>query len=205
MAVRSRVPGSMLMAVSLMNLLGALSAVWVIDKFGRKRCMLVGLGGMGACSLLMTIFLLTPTTSLLGPMLIAMCAFAFIFQIGPGCGYFVMITEVSPPHLKTQTYSLGNAMKYSFELVVSWTFLSLCQGVGTASVIAAFTAVSVVCFFCISLYVVERRREVDGRTVFDLSETWASLDAADRQQCVHWSEQFAYSAPAAASGKLALH
>jgi len=174
--------------VSAANLIGSIVGVLIIEKFGRRTLLMGGLTALGASLVGMSLVALFARPTLYITMLILITFFAFVFQIGPGCIYFVVITEVSAPQLKTYTYALGNLCRYGFELLAGVSYFSLSEAIGTPGLLGIYAAVAFGCFECIRRCLVEVR-VVQGTTVrYDLSGTWCTtknMQASDNSATLH--------------------
>jgi len=160
--------------VSAANLIGSIVGVLLIERFGRRRLLMGGLAALGAIMVGMSLVALFARPTLYIPMLMLITLFAFVFQVGPGCVYFVVITEISAPQLKTYTYALGNLSRYGFELVAGVSYFTFSEAIGTPGVMVIYAVVAFGCFECIRRCLIEVR-VVEGTSVrYDLSGTWCS-------------------------------
>jgi hypothetical protein len=126
----------MALVVPAANLGGAIAGAALIDIIGRRRAFLAGISIMLAALLVPLLLLLlhhagTPPPAVSHPgtlhvapalnaadgqpfligTLVSMAVWAVAFELGPGCGYFVVITEVTPPELRPLAVSLGNTCR----------------------------------------------------------------------------------------------
>jgi len=103
--------------------------------------------------------------------LFCMAAWAFFFQLGPGCSYFVVITEVTSPELRPLAVSLGNSFRYALELLLMFTFVDAwgASPAAPALVVLVFAIASLACVLFVSFALVETRTSLGA---FDLSGTW---------------------------------
>lgn len=110
------------------NVVTTLIATGLVDRVGRRPLMLVGalvshagtisfmrlflntIQFMAICALLLGVFsfILADQTTALGVLSIAMlCGFVAAFEAGPGCCFWVILTELFPPELRDSGMMLG--------------------------------------------------------------------------------------------------
>jgi sugar porter (SP) family MFS transporter len=108
------------------NLFFTLLAMTVIDKFGRKKLLLIGSVGM-------IIFLgLTANAfaggNVTGNVLYYLIGFIAFFAFSQGAVIWVFISEIFPNSVRSQGGSLGSFTHWIMAAIISWTFPIIVEG-----------------------------------------------------------------------------
>ncbi|MGM0931365.1 MAG: sugar porter family MFS transporter [Actinomycetota bacterium] len=116
----------MAVAVGVMNLIATMAALAVIDRFGRRRLMLVGsigyLVSLGFLAGVMFYYepVFTPTSSVL--VLVGLLVFIAAHAFGQGAVIWVFISEIFPNRIRGRGQSLGSLTHWVFAAITSWAF-----------------------------------------------------------------------------------
>jgi len=109
------------------NLLFTLLAMTIIDKFGRKKLLLVGSVGM-------VVFLGLTAQAFHGTMagnshvLLYLIGFIAFFAFSQGAVIWVFISEIFPNAVRSQGGSLGSFTHWIMAAIISWTFPVIVEG-----------------------------------------------------------------------------
>ena len=150
LAGASRVSGDLqAVAVGATNLVATLLAMTVIDKFGRKKLLLVGTVGLAICLTVISILFLTHShLNWLVWLLIIYIAF---FAISQGAVIWVYISEVFPNRVRAKGQSLGSSAHWITNAIISFVFPVMAKSSGAYPFIF-FAAMMVVDFFIVLFY-----------------------------------------------------
>jgi sugar porter (SP) family MFS transporter len=107
-------------AVGAMNLVATLAAMSVIDRFGRKKLLLVGTAGLALCLAAITIIFFTHTH--MSWLLYLLMIYIALFAISQGAVVWVYISEVFPNRVRAKGQSLGSASHWWTNAVISLVF-----------------------------------------------------------------------------------
>jgi sugar porter (SP) family MFS transporter len=124
----------MSVAVGLMNLVATMAALTIIDRFGRRRLMLVGsIGYLISLGFLAAVMFyyepnFTPTSSLL--VLIGLLVFIAAHAFGQGAVIWVFISEIFPNRIRGRGQSLGSLTHWVFAAITSWAFPPVIAALG---------------------------------------------------------------------------
>jgi MFS family permease len=124
----------MSVAVGLMNLIATMAALAVIDRFGRRRLMLVGsigyLVSLGFLAAVMFYYepVFTPTSSVL--VLVGLLVFIAAHAFGQGAVIWVFISEIFPNRIRGRGQSLGSLTHWVFAAITSWAFPPVIAALG---------------------------------------------------------------------------
>lgn len=156
MAGATKVSGNLqAIVVGATNLVATLLAMSIIDKFGRKKLLLIGTVGVFAClSGIGYIFYIHQHLNLLIWLLIGFIA---SFAISHGAVVWVYISEVFPNRMRAKGQSLGSSSHWIWNAIISLVFPLLAQKSGSLPFFF-FAAMMVLDFFLVLFYYPETAR-----------------------------------------------
>jgi sugar porter (SP) family MFS transporter len=150
LAGASKVSGDLqAVAVGATNLVATLLAMSVIDKFGRKKLLLVGTVGLAVC--LTTISILFFTHKHLSWLVWLLMAYIAFFAVSQGAVVWVYISEVFPNRVRAKGQSLGSSAHWIFNALISFVFPVMAKTSG-AYPFVFFAAMMVLDFFLVFFY-----------------------------------------------------
>jgi len=152
--------------VGAANLFFTLLAMTVIDKFGRKKLLLIGSIGV-------TVFLgLTAYAFKQGSggsmVLLYLVGFIAFFAFSQGAVIWVFISEIFPNSVRSQGGSLGSSTHWIMAAIISWTFPVIVQGSSEGG-FYSFVFYSVMMFLQL-IFVWRVLPETKGRTLEDIQK-----------------------------------
>ena len=124
----------MSVGVGLMNLVATMAALTVIDRFGRRRLMLVGSIGyllsLGFLTVVMFAYEghFNSTSSLL--VLVGLMAFIAAHTFGQGSVIWVFISEIFPNQVRGRGQSLGSLTHWVFAAITTYAFPPIISALG---------------------------------------------------------------------------
>jgi SP family xylose:H+ symportor-like MFS transporter len=106
--------------IGLTNLIFTMAALTVIDRFGRRKLMLVGSAGYIASLSVAAYSFYTGSGGalLLGSLLVFIAAHAF----GQGAVIWVFLSEIFPNRVRARGQALGSSVHWIMAAAISWTF-----------------------------------------------------------------------------------
>jgi sugar porter (SP) family MFS transporter len=150
LAGATRVSGDLqTVAVGAMNLVATLGAMSVIDKFGRKKLLLVGTVGLTVC--LAAISILFLTHSHLSWLVWLLMLYIACFAISQGAVVWVYPGEVFPTRVRAKGQSLGSSSHWITNALISLIFPIMAESSG-AYPFVFFAAMMVIDFFLVWFY-----------------------------------------------------
>ncbi|HEU5340997.1 sugar porter family MFS transporter [Edaphobacter sp.] len=141
-------------AVGAMNLVATLAAMSVIDKFGRKKLLLVGTAGLTVC--LGAVSYVFMTHKHLEWLVWLLMAYIACFAISQGAVVWVYIGEVFPNRVRSKGQALGSSSHWVTNAIISLIF-PVMAGASGAYPFIFFGAMMVVDFFLILRYYPETK------------------------------------------------
>ncbi len=172
-------------AIGGVNVLATLIAVVYVDRFGRRPLLLIGLVGMA--SSLVTIGIAfrfiddgteVATTAAAGDTsptsagivtLVALVVFiaSFAFSLGPVV--WTVINEIYPNRVRGRAVAVATAANWGTAFLVTQTFLSLIDRIGTSNTFWLFAGFSVIAY----VWIWKRVPETKNRSLEEIQTMWA--------------------------------
>jgi sugar porter (SP) family MFS transporter len=166
-----------IIAIGAVNVLATFVALAFIDRFGRRPLLLAGLTGMAISLIGLTVSFLAldgydgvKGPSILGvATLVCLVVFiaSFAFSLGPVV--WTMISEIFPTRIRGKGIAVATAANWGSAFIVSATFLSIIDVIGTEGAFAIFAAMSLIAFWWIWRYVPETK----GKTLEEIEAVFA--------------------------------
>ncbi|MFL6302484.1 MAG: sugar porter family MFS transporter [Candidatus Sulfotelmatobacter sp.] len=136
-------------AVGATNLVATLLAMSVIDKFGRKKLLLIGTVGLAIClTIISVLFFSRQHLAWLVGLLMAYIA---CFAVSQGAVLWVYISEVFPNRVRAKGQSLGSSAHWIFNALISLIFPVMAKSSG-AYPFVFFAAMMVIDFVIVLFY-----------------------------------------------------
>jgi sugar porter (SP) family MFS transporter len=150
LAGASKISGNLqAVAVGATNLVATLLAMSVIDKFGRKKLLLIGTVGLFVClTIISTLFI---TRSHLGWLVWLLMLYIASFAMSQGAVLWVYISEVFPNRVRSKGQSLGSSSHWITNAIISLVFPVMAKSSGAYPFIF-FAAMMVVDFVLVWFY-----------------------------------------------------
>jgi sugar porter (SP) family MFS transporter len=140
--------------IGFTNLVFTLAAMTVIDRFGRRRLLLVGAAGLAGClSAVAYAFHRGVGGTLVLASLIGYIAF---FAFSQGSVIWVYLSEIFPNRVRARGQALGSFTHWFWAAVVSWTFPVIAEASG-ASAFAFFAAMMALQFVLVWRFLPETK------------------------------------------------
>jgi sugar porter (SP) family MFS transporter len=150
LAGASKISGNLqAVAVGATNLVATLLAMSVIDKFGRKKLLLIGTVGLFLCLTIISILFIT--RSHLGWLVWLLMLYIASFAMSQGAVLWVYISEVFPNRVRSKGQSLGSSSHWITNAIISLVFPVMAKSSGAYPFIF-FAAMMVVDFVLVWFY-----------------------------------------------------
>jgi sugar porter (SP) family MFS transporter len=166
-----------IIAVGVVNVLATFVAIAFIDRVGRRPLLLTGLVGMTVSLLGLTasFVMLDGYDDVKGPSILGIatlvCLVVFIasfaFSLGPVV--WTMISEIFPTRVRGKGIAVATAVNWGAAFLVSATFLSIVDVIGTEGAFFLFALMSMLGFWWINRYVPETK----GKTLEEVEAVFA--------------------------------
>ena len=117
--------------IGLTNLVFTMVAMTVIDRFGRKRLLLIGALGLAAC---LGVTAWAFHNGMGGTLVLAsLIGYIAFFAFSQGSVIWVYISEIFPNRVRARGQALGSFTHWFWAAVVSWTFPVIAERSGAAA------------------------------------------------------------------------
>jgi MFS family permease len=156
--------------IGVVNVLMTIVAMWLIDRVGRRPLLLVGTAGMVATlGLLGLAFHMSGKSgALVWLAVISMMVYVASFAISLGPIFWLLISEIYPLKIRSSSEGLAAAFNWGSNLLVSLTFLTLLEVIGSARTFWLYG------LFAIAAWIFSYFRvpETKGRTLEEIEDFW---------------------------------
>ncbi|HXJ15959.1 MAG TPA: sugar porter family MFS transporter [Candidatus Polarisedimenticolia bacterium] len=156
--------------IGLVNVLMTVVAMWLIDRVGRRPLLLTGIGGMVVTlSLLGLSFHFTAHNGAFAWVaVVSMMLYVASFAISLGPIFWLLISEIYALRVRSSAEGLSATFNWGSNLVVSLTFLTLLEKIGTSQTFWLYALLAVGAWI-FSYYLVP---ETKGRTLEEIEASW---------------------------------
>jgi len=153
--------------IGTVNFLMTIVALWTIDRLGRRPLMMVASGGM-AVSLFLLGFLFRFPPPPAAMILVVILLYVASFGVGLGPGVWVVISELFPTRIRGRAMSIATVSLWLACILVTATFLSLVEAIGSTGAFWLYAAMSVLNF----LFIWRVMPETKGRSLEEIERSW---------------------------------
>lgn len=149
------------------NTLMTIVAIKYVDKWGRRKLLLIGAAGMAVCLGLIGLAFYTGNEQGYW-VLIGILAYISFFAISLGPLTFVVVSEIFPTHIRGRAMSVAIFFLWLSVYVVSQTFPMLLESIGSAWTFWIYMIMSVIAFFFVWNLVPETK----GKSLEEIEQLW---------------------------------
>ena len=148
--------------MGLVNVIMTYVALRLLDTAGRRTLLLVGLSGMFATLVILTVsFAIGMGPSFAWITVLAVAAYVAFFAIGLGPVFWLLISEIFPLAIRGRAMSVSTVANWGSNLVVSQVFLILIHGIGSAATFGLFAVMTALNL----VFAIARVPETKGRSL----------------------------------------
>jgi sugar porter (SP) family MFS transporter len=135
--------------VGVVNVLMTVVSIPLIDKVGRRPLLLISLSGMGVALAALGIGFAIGGAALKFIGVLSLALYIAAFAIGLGPVFWLLISEIFPLNVRGQAASLATMANWLSNFIVSLTFLSLLNALGSVWTFVLYAVLCVVgLWFC---------------------------------------------------------
>ena len=158
------------MSVGIVNVLATIVSLWLIDVVGRRPLLLVGIAGMaaGLIALALSFWFQTGFESIVA--VISLMVYVASFAIGLGPVAWLIIAEIYPHQIRGRAMGLAIFANWTFNYIVSLSFLSLIDWLTSSGVFLLYAAICGFAFY----FVWRRVPETKGKPLEEIEKFWGS-------------------------------
>jgi sugar porter (SP) family MFS transporter len=154
--------------VGVVNVIMTLLGLWLVDRAGRRSLALIGIGGMLVSLAFMGTIFMIQTEGVGLVVVIGLLAYISFFAVGLGIVTWLIISEIYPLGIRARAMSAASFVNWSFNYLVSLTFLTLIQLFGVGG---TYWIYAVVCLFAF-WFVWKKVPETKGKTFQQIQAFW---------------------------------
>ncbi|MFN8473490.1 MAG: sugar porter family MFS transporter [Anaerolineae bacterium] len=164
--------------VGIVNFIGTIVAIFLVDRSGRRPLLTVSLAGMSAALLLLAAAfgfrgMFAAGSNMLGILTAAgLMIYVFAFAIGLGPVFWVLISEIYPLNVRGQAMSMATVANWAANWLISVTFLTLVNVLGQAGTFLLYAVISVFAIWFVRRLVPETK----GKTLEQVQAIFASRE-----------------------------
>jgi sugar porter (SP) family MFS transporter len=132
--------------VGLVNVFFTIVSMFIIDKVGRRKLYFFGLTGITISLIALALgfaFMETLGESMKVLTVVFILVYILFFAISLGPLGWLIISEVYPLHLRGTGSSIGALSNWTFNAIVTFTFLSLLRALGPSGAFALYAVIGV--------------------------------------------------------------
>jgi sugar porter (SP) family MFS transporter len=153
--------------IGSVSFLMTIVALGTIDRVGRRPLMMLASGGMaGSLLVLGVLFQLHPPPAV--GILVVILLYVASFGVGLGPGVWVVISELFPTRIRGRAMSIATLCLWLACILVTATFLSLVEAIGSTGAFWLYAAMSVLNF----LFIWGVMPETKGRSLEEIERSW---------------------------------
>ncbi|KAK2641813.1 hypothetical protein Ddye_023576 [Dipteronia dyeriana] len=161
------------LAVAATNAAGSIVGIYCIDHFGRKKLALSSLSGVIVSLLILAGAFFGQSygssNSLYGLLaVIGLALYIAFFSPGMGPVPWTVNSEIYPEQYRGVCGGMSATVNWISNLIVSQTFLSVADAVGTGTTFLIFTGIAVAAFVFVAIFVPETK----GLTFQEVEQIW---------------------------------
>jgi len=161
--------------IGLINFAATIVALWLIDRSGRRRLLMVSSGVMALGQFALgAAFLLEPRPFLLILAIMLACVAAFAVGLGPGV--WVLLAEIFPTRIRGRAMSIATVSLWTACVALTMTFLSLVSAISITGAFWLYGAMCVITYLVVWLATPETK----GKTLEEIERLWRR--AAQKQE-----------------------
>jgi SP family galactose:H+ symporter-like MFS transporter len=155
-------------AVGIVNVGMTIVAIRLLDKAGRKPLLLWGTLVMAAALSALAIVFMTDARSTLGSgvAVISLMVYVGAFAISLGPIFWLLNAELYPLRIRSKAASVGTMANWTFNFIVSLTFLLLIDALGRSGAFFFYAAICLLTFAFCKAFVPETK----GKALEDIQE-----------------------------------
>jgi SP family galactose:H+ symporter-like MFS transporter len=135
--------------VGLVNVLMTVISIPLLDRVGRRPLLLASLGGMSLSLAALGLGFAVGGAALKWIGVLSLVVYIASFAIGLGPVFWLLISEIFPLRIRGQAASVATMVNWLSNFLVSLTFLSLLNGLGSVSTFLLYAVLSLAgLWFC---------------------------------------------------------
>jgi len=145
------------------NFLTTIIAIFLVERLGRKKLMIAGTVLLTVALFFIGISFHFFRGTLQGAMVgLGLALYLMGFEGGPGCLFWVVVSEAFPPHIRGAGNSFCNIMQWGFNLLISTTFPIVSGALGSEGIDIIFYVYGGIGVVCVFFLAIMQKETKDG-------------------------------------------
>jgi sugar porter (SP) family MFS transporter len=152
--------------IGVTNLVFTVIAIFLLDRLGRRAFLIAGTVGLTIALAVLGAFFASGTlqANASGLALIALVVYIASFAMGLGPVFWLMISEIFPLEIRGPAMAVCTIANWTFNFIVSFTFLTLTSTIGKAATFWLYAVIGVIAI----VFFYRRVPETSGRSLEDI-------------------------------------
>lgn len=146
-------------SLGIINLIGSLVSLWLLDKVGRKKLLLVGIMGMIISLMTLSLSSFYQFAFLDVISIASLIVYIFFFAIGLGPVTWVLLSEIFPSQIRDKAMSLAVFVNWLCVYAVLWAFPYLLDWIHIEGTFGIYSLTSVIAFIFVYKYFPETKKK----------------------------------------------
>lgn len=154
------------LGIGIINVIATLFSVWLIDRIGRRKLLLIGVGAMALSLAVLSVafWINLPRIDLIA--VTSLMAYISFFAIGLGPVTWVLLSEIFPLKIRAKAMTVAIFANWFSNYIVSLTFLNLTQWIHPSGCFALY---GILCVFSF-LFIYRLIPETKGKSLEEIEE-----------------------------------
>ena len=141
------------------NLVACFMSVWLLDRVGRRKLLLIGVFGMMISLLCFSIFSYSKSSFIDELSMVLLIAYIFFFSMGIGPVTWVLLSEIYPPEIRDKAMSFSLLTNWIAVFFVLWTFPYLLAWIKIPGTFGLYSLMNLVAFLFILKNIPETKQK----------------------------------------------
>ena len=155
--------------VGVVNVLATIWALRLVQGYGRRTLLMVGVGGMAVALFALGVaFKFEPGTAQSVLAIVSLMVFVLSFAISLGPIFWILNSELYPMRVRSKAAGIGTMFNWAFNFIVSLTFLLLIEDLGTSNTFWLYGAISLLTILFVARFVPETK----DRSLEEIENDW---------------------------------
>ena len=150
--------------IGVVNVIAALIALFLMDRWGRRPLLILGISGMVISLLILSTAFLFQTELIDLIAVISLMAYVGSFSLGLGAVTWLILSEIFPLKVRGKAMTVALFVNWVSNYLVSLTFLDIVDWIGISGSFYLFAAFGIFAFYFVWRYLPETK----GKTLAEL-------------------------------------
>jgi MFS transporter, SP family, galactose:H+ symporter len=145
------------LGIGIVNVLANLFSLWVIDRIGRRKLLLIGIFGMVVSLLIFSIAFFTHIQGLSLVVIITLLCYVAFFSLGLGPVTWVILSEIYPLEIRGRAMGIACFVNWICNTLVALTFLDLVSLLGLGETFCVYAGLGIIGWWFVFRYIPETK------------------------------------------------